>query len=101
MIGDFDDASLRADLGRLWENFLVSERRKQNSYKLTFAKSYFWRTNQQQEIDYVEQVGSRSSAYKFKWNPKRKVSISKTFLNNYEVEGLVISREDFRSFIKI
>ena len=51
IIGDFDDLSLRSDIGMLWENFLVSERRKQNHYKLTFAKSYFWRTSQQQEID--------------------------------------------------
>ena len=100
-IGDFDDVSLRADLGMLWENFLVSERMKQNNYKLTFAKSYFWRTNQQQEIDYVEQVGRRLTAYEFKWNPKKKANLSKTFLNNYEAEGYVVNRENFRSFVKL
>ena len=48
IIGDFKPLNLRIDKGALWENFLVSERRKQNIYKNTFAKMYFWRTQQQQ-----------------------------------------------------
>ena len=72
-----------------------------NRYKLIPAKSYFWRTNQQQEIDFVEQKGLSLSAYEFKWNPKMKVSISKTFLNNYEAEGRIIHRGNFREFVFI
>jgi predicted AAA+ superfamily ATPase len=55
LIGNFNQLDLRMDKGALWENFLVSERRKQNLYKDTFAKMYFWRTKQQQEIDFVEE----------------------------------------------
>ncbi|MEZ4685962.1 MAG: ATP-binding protein [Bacteroidia bacterium] len=44
VIGEFGSLSTRSDKGMLWENFLVSERIKQNSSKLTFAKSHFWRT---------------------------------------------------------
>jgi predicted AAA+ superfamily ATPase len=55
IIGNFNQLDLRVDKGALWENFLVSERRKQNLYKDTFAKMYFWRTKQQQEIDFVEE----------------------------------------------
>ena len=101
IIGDFSPVSLRKDIGALWENFLVSERMKQNAYKLTFAKPYFWRTAQQQEIDYVEQRGASLFAYEFKWNPKKKARISKTFLDNYEAEGNLINRGNFRSFIQI
>lgn len=36
--------NLRTDKGALWENFLISERLKQNKYKFTLAKPYFWRT---------------------------------------------------------
>jgi predicted AAA+ superfamily ATPase len=101
IIGDFSPVSLRKDIGALWENFLVSERMKQNAYKLTFAKPYFWRTAQQQEIDYVEQRGASLFAYEFKWNPEKKARISKTFLDNYEAKGNLINRENFRSFVQI
>lgn len=53
IIGNFAPLELRADNGALWENFLVSERLKQNIYKETFPRIYFWRTKQQQEIDFV------------------------------------------------
>jgi len=101
VIGDFSPLGSRKDTGALWENFLVSERIKQNAYKLTFAKPYFWRTAQQQEIDYVEQRGQDLSAYEFKWNPKRKAKISKTFLDKYGAKAYLIHRENFRSFVRI
>ncbi len=93
--------SARTDIGALWENFLVSERIKQNKYKLTLAKSHFWRTTQQQEIDYVEDVGNSLKAFEFKWNPKKKARISKTFTNQYNAEGSVVNRDNFRSFVII
>lgn len=99
IIGEFSGVATRSDIGMLWENFLISERIKQNSYKLTFAKPYFWRTVQQQEIDYVEQNGLRLSAYEFKWNPKAKAKFSKTFTSNYEAETKVINRANFREFV--
>lgn len=101
VIGEFGSLDTRSDIGMLWENFLVSERIKQNSYKLTFAKSHFWRTMQQQEIDYVEQNGLNLTAYEFKWNPKSKAKFSKTFLTTYEAEGKLINRENFREFVVI
>ncbi|MFV0266961.1 MAG: ATP-binding protein [Draconibacterium sp.] len=60
IIGDFKPLNLRLDKGALWENFLVSERLKQNIYKDTFARTYFWRTQQQQEIDFVEEKDGKS-----------------------------------------
>ncbi|PSR12474.1 MAG: ATPase [Bacteroidetes bacterium] len=101
IIGSMNEVNLRTDIGALWENFLISERIKQNKYKLTLAKSYFWRTTQQQEIDYVEEIGTTLSAYEFKWNPKTKAKISKTFTEQYNAEGIIISRDNFRDFVKI
>ncbi|NRA48985.1 MAG: ATP-binding protein [Phaeodactylibacter sp.] len=101
VIGDFNSLSLRKDVGGLWENFLVSERIKQHKYKLTFAKPFFWRTTQQQEIDYVEQQGQSLFAFEFKWNTRRKVKFSRTFLNNYDAETKVITPENFREFVSI
>ena len=101
IIGAMNEVRLRTDVGALWENFLISERIKQNRYKLTLAKSYFWRTTQQQEIDYVEEIGATLKAFEFKWNPKRKAKISKTFTGQYNSEGIIISRNNFRDFVKI
>lgn len=101
IIGSMNEVSLRTDVGALWENFLISERVKQNKYKFTLAKSFFWRTTQQQEIDYVEEIGTTLKAFEFKWNPKRKAKISKTFTKQYDAEGVVISRNNFREFVSV
>lgn len=100
IIGDFKQLNLRLDKGALWENFLVSERRKQNIYKDTFAKMYFWRTLQQQEIDFVEEKEGSVSAFEFKWKNKKK-KFPQKFLESYEADGFVIDRNNFRDFVKI
>ena len=46
---------------------------------------YFWRTTQQQEIDYIEEYGGKLYAYEFKWNDRKKAGFSKTFTGNYDV----------------
>ncbi len=98
IIGNLDAISLRPDVGGLWENFLVSERMKQNKYKLTLAKSYFWRTAQQQEVDYVEDIGQKLYGYEFKWSGT-KAKLSRTFIEQYGAEGTVITRDNFRDFV--
>lgn len=100
IIGNFNQLNLRLDKGALWENFLVSERRKQNLYKDTFAKMYFWRTKQQQEIDFVEENGGIITGFEFKWNNK-KAKFPQKFLDAYKAEGFVIDRSNFREFVKI
>lgn len=101
IIGNFNDLNLRQDKGGLWENFLISERIKQNEYKMTLAKSYFWRTTQQQEVDYVEEINQKIYGYEFKWNPKKKVKLPKTFVEKYEAEEALINKENFRDFVII
>lgn len=101
IIGDFNDMEFRQDKGALWENFLISERLKQNAYNLSFAKPYFWRTRQQQEVDYVEVTGRKVDGFEFKWNPKTKAKLSKTFLNKYNASSMIVHRENFRDFIII
>ena len=101
IIGNFDELALRTDKGAIWENFLITERMKQNKYKLSLARPYFWRTAQQQEIDYVEDKGQQLSGYEFKWKAKQNVSLPKTFLRKYQAKGSVVSRENFRDFVVI
>jgi uncharacterized protein len=100
VLGNFSPLSGRSDKGALWENFLVSERLKYLEYNELSAKYYFWRTTLQQEIDYIEEDNDKFSAYEFKWNPQKKVSLSKTFSQAYpNSEFKVISPDNVQDFL--
>lgn len=71
VIGNLAQVENRTDVGGLWENFTISERLKQNSYKGSFAQSWFWRTQQQKEIDYIEEENGTIRAFEFKWNERK------------------------------
>lgn len=71
LISNFNDVDLRNDVGALWENYLISERVKKLQYEGSYAKSYFWRTKEQTEIDYVEEQDGQLMAFEFKWNEKK------------------------------
>lgn len=101
LIGNFTTFQLRQDKGALWENFLVSERMKQLSYKQSIAKSYFWRTTTQQEIDYIETNADEVSAYEFKWATNKKVKLPKSFMDAYNPSFLVVNKDNFREFLKV
>lgn len=83
LIADYNAPEVRQDIGALWENFIVSERMKSNEYYHRWVNSYFWRTKQQQEIDYLEEGGGKLHAYEIKWNPKAKSTLTKTFSDAY------------------
>jgi len=100
VIRNLNPIDLRNDIGALWENFLLAERQKQNSYYKTFAKGYFWRTHSQQEVDYVEEKDGNLSAFEFKWNPKKKARLPKPFQINYEADYQVINQANFSKFTK-
>lgn len=101
IINDFTPLSSRSDTGGLWENFLISERMKYLSYGGDFATGkFFWRTTQQQEIDYIEEHAGQLKAWEFKWNSKKRVRFPKTFLNAYpDNETHVVTPEDFETFV--
>lgn len=99
IIGNFNALDSRSDKGGLWENFLISERIKKISYDNALANSYFWRTKQQQEIDYVEEVSGNLTGYEFKWNPKAKAKLPKSFMEAYSSKIEVIHRDNFREFV--
>ncbi|MDO9037127.1 MAG: DUF4143 domain-containing protein, partial [Lutibacter sp.] len=100
IIGNFNSLELRQDKGALWENFLVSERMKLLSYKQSMAKPYFWRTTQQQEIDYIETNADLVNAFEFKWSPIKKVKLPKSFQDAYKPDFLVVNKDNFREFLK-
>jgi len=83
ILNNFATLALRQDTGALWENFMVSERIKQLSYNRDYRKSYFWRTQTQQEIDLLEEKDGILYAFEFKWNENKQVKIPKTFAESY------------------
>ena len=101
VISNFSPVELRSDIGALWENFLISERIKNNAYHNKHAKYYFWRTTQKQEIDFIEEVDQNLFAYEFKYNPKKVNSkCPVTFSNNYpNVPFDVITSENYMDFV--
>jgi len=100
IIGNFAPLVNRQDKGALWENYLISERWKKISYRSFYGHRYFWRTTQQQEIDYLEEVDGKVSAYEFKWDPTTSSRFSKTFLNAYPVENTqVINPENYPAWL--
>lgn len=101
VLGNFSPLNLRQDTGALWENFLIAERLKQNKYKNTNAKIFFWRTKQQQEVDLVEENNGNITGYEFKWNAKKKLRLPKTFVNEYNAKEIIIDRKNFRDFTTI
>jgi len=100
IISNFNSIELRPDKGALWENFLMSERMKLQRFHLLYRNNYFWRTLQQQEIDYIEEYDGKLYAYEFKWKSVKKVRFPKTFLNAYpKSETKVITQENYLEFI--
>lgn len=100
IIANFNPVDLRNDIGALWENYIVSERIKANSYNGRFCNSWFWRTAQQQEVDYLEEEDGKLSAFEFKYNPKRAARAPLTFSKAYPEAGFkVITPDNVEDFL--
>jgi len=80
LIEDFSDLNSRVDKGALFENFIISELIKQNSYLEEDYKFYYWRTKQGSEVDVVLEKGEELIGVEIKY--KRK-TINKAFKNRY------------------
>lgn len=100
IINNFKPIELRTDAGALWENFLISERLKYLSRNNLDPDRYFWRTTQQQEIDYLEESQSTLTAWEFKWNQHAKARFPKTFTKNYpQCDTRIIHPDNCENFI--
>ena len=93
LINDFSLPMQRTDMGALWENYLVAERLKRNAYLRSQAVPYFWRTYDQQELDWVEETNGQLSGFEMKWNTGR-VRFPKAFQTAYPTAALTIVNPD-------
>lgn len=101
VIGNLTQIENRQDAGALWENFVIAERMKMLAYNGSFAQTYFWRTKQQQEIDYLEEEDGKIKAFEFKWNPnKAAAKCPDSFLTAYQnPEFKVITPQNVDEFL--
>jgi len=100
LISNFNPLNLRADKGALWENYLVSERMKHIHYNDIFTNRYFWRTQQQQEIDYIEERDGILHAYEIKWKTASKPRVPLTFAKAYpDYHFELLTTENYEPFL--
>ena len=99
IINDFRLLALRNDHGILWENYCFSERIKKMSYQEQNTRNYFWRTYDQQEIDFIEVKDEHINAVDFKWGTQKK-KIPGFFAKNYpNASFTIVNRENYLDFI--
>lgn len=99
LINNFNALRLRQDVGQLWENFMISERLKWNANNMISVNTYFWRTHQQQEIDFIEEKDGRLAGFEFKWRGG-KARVPKIFLETYSESTVnVVHTENFWEFV--
>lgn len=100
IIANMNPLNIRNDVGQLWENYIISERLKFQSYNRMIVNNYFWRTYDQQEIDWVEERGGQLHGYELKWNmkklPKEPIGWKKAYP---ESKFEVINRENYRRWL--
>jgi predicted AAA+ superfamily ATPase len=100
LINNFNPLEIRNDVGEIWENFCVVERMKKNEYERRLLKTHFWRTTDQQEIDYIEVENENYNAFEFKWNSSKKAKLHKIFAENYPSHSFeVINQNNWLEFV--
>lgn len=100
IINNFNRLDSRTDVGDLWENYLAVERVKKQNYLKIKTNNYFWRTYDQQELDWLEEKGEELSGFEFKWNETKKVKIPAAFAKAYpEATFEVINKSNYLDFI--
>ena len=100
IIGDFKDANSRMDMGKLWENFFITEKLKDNQNHLLHCQFHFWRTYDQQEIDLIEEKNDVINAYEMKWGkklPKAPAGFMKTYTG---ADFNVVNPDNYLEFLK-
>ena len=101
LIANVNPVGLRSDVGMLWENYVVSERIKFQRYTKMTVNNYFWRTYDQQEIDWVEERGGKLYGYEFKWNPKKQLKIPGGWKKEYqEAEFMIINPANYLEWVR-
>ena len=99
LVSNFNPLHLRDDIGKLWENYCISELLKKSHYQQQTVTHYYWRTYEQKEIDLIEDAGGKLIGFEFKYT-ECKVKPPRQFLDAYDhSEFKVVNRENYLEFI--
>lgn len=97
LINDFSPVEFRVDYGSIFENFVINELMKLNSYYNWRYKFYYWRTKSGSEVDLILQKDENITAVEIK---TRKSAISKAFRDTYpEAKTINITFDNLSNFI--
>ncbi|MDW8229546.1 MAG: DUF4143 domain-containing protein [Saprospiraceae bacterium] len=100
VLGNFSHIETRTDAGALWENYMVAKRLKLHHYARTFARAYFWRTTEQQEVDYIEELDGQLTAFEFKWNPTGRAKLPKALGQKYPIRAFhIVTPENYDLYL--
>lgn len=99
IINCFEPLNLRTDTGALWENFCIVELMKKSCNQRKFANNYFWRTYDQQEVDFIEEYDGILHAYEFKYSPKQKARIPQIFVDTYRPKIQIVNKENYHEYL--
>jgi len=100
LISNFNSLEVREDQGQLWENYLIYERLKKQSYAMDYGSHYFWRTHSRQEIDWIEEKDGALQAYEFKWAMQGKAKVPQAWIKGYpDASFEVVDRTNYMDFI--
>ena len=99
LINSFNPINMREDVGKLWENYLNSERIKKMSYQENHVLDYFWRTHTKQEIDRIEIKNEAIKAFEYKYG-KAKSKTPSEFAKSYpEASFEIINHDNYLDYI--
>lgn len=101
IIQNYNTLGLRNDVGALWENFCIMERKKLNEQKRNRVNTYFWRTYTQKEVDYVEESGGMIRGFEFKWGGGKKIVPPKEFITAYQATVEKFDRGNYWKFLEL
>ncbi len=101
IIAQFNDLSLRNDIGALWENFIFMELIKKSAIEDRLDNYYFWRTHTGQEVDIVRESNGVLSAIECKWSPE-KIDPPALWKQTYpQALFAVIDKENYWDVLKV
>ncbi len=99
LINNFSALQQRNDIGQLWEQYILSERIKYNSYRMYQPQYFFWRTYDGQEIDLLELNNGEIQALESKWKDG-KVKIPSAFGKAYSTANFsILTRDNYLDWI--
>lgn len=101
LLQNYNLFDLRQDTGALWENYCIAERMKANSFAGRKVNTYFWRTYDQKEVDYIEEAEGKLTGYEFKYSPDAKIKSASEFKETYNAEVHRVDRKNFWKFAEL